>query len=101
MLSSLSESNKAGPILFNLFENIKYIPCLKSFSLIYRYKCLEEFYNNFIRKLLSLNLESILFVISRDSGKLFRPDYYSIDELKEIYPKLYPYKYKRLRIYRY
>lgn len=101
MLSSLSESNKAGPILFNLFGNIKYMPCLKRFSLIYRYKCIEEFYNNFIRKLLSLNLESIFFTISRDSEKLFRNDYYSVDELKEIYPKIYPYKYKRLMIYRY
>ena len=101
MLSSLSESNKAGPILFNLFGNIKYMPCLKSFSLIYHYKCTEEFYNNFIRKLLSLNLESIHFTISRDFEKLFRYDYYSVDELKEIYPKLYPYKYKRLMIYRY
>ena len=100
-LSSLSESNKASIILFNLFGNIKCMPCLKSFCLIYRYKCTEEFYKNFIRKLLSLNLESILFTISRDSGKVFGFNYYSVDELKEIYPKLYPYKYKRLMIFRY
>ena len=101
LLSSINESDRAGEIIFNLFGNMKCMPCLKSFSLIYRYKTTKEFYDNFIRKLLSLNLESINFIISRDSDKLFRYDYYSVDELKEIYPKLYPYKYKRLMIYRY
>ena len=100
-LSSINESDKAGSIISNLFGNMKYMPYLKSFSLIYRYKTSEEFYNNFIRKLLSLNLESIFFSISRDSEKIYRYDFYSVDELKEIYPKIYPYKYKKFMIYRY
>ena len=100
-LSSINESDKAGSIISNLFGNMKYMPYLKSFSLIYRYKTSEEFYNNFIRKLLSLNLENIFFSISRDSEKIYRYDFYSVDELKEIYPKIYPYKYKKFMIYRY
>ena len=92
MLSSVNESGNASIILFNLFDNIKCMPYLESFSLIYRYKTTEEFYNKFIRKLLSLNLDSIFFSIGRDSGKIFRYDYYSVEELKEIYPKFYPFR---------
>ena len=100
-LSSMSESGNASTILFNLFQNMKCMPFLNEFTLIYRYQPTEIFYNKFIRKLLSLNLHSIFFSISRDSGKIFRYDFCSNAQLKEIYPKFHPYKYKKLYIYRY
>ena len=73
-------------ILNNIYNNLNYMPNLKSLYLCCYYKEEDEikieFYKKFIKKILSIKLEYIHIVIK---GKyLYEDKTYSINELKEI-----------------
>ena len=84
----------------NIYNNIDCIPKLKYFSLDCIKTVKEEFYKNFIIKILSLKLDSIYFsILNRDFQRDSDP--YSEKELKEIYPNLDYKKYKSIFIQKY
>ena len=50
-------------MLKNLYKNIDCMPNLKNFTLFFDAKVEKEFHLNFVKKLLSLNLNKIYFII--------------------------------------
>ena len=78
-------------ILNNIYNNIDKMPNLKSFILICNQKDItEEFSIKLLRKLLSLNLDNIELCCSnkRDFFNEKQLKEYSLNELKELYPKM-------------
>lgn len=85
--------------LNNLYNNLDFMPNLKSFYII----CInndinEEFHKKFLNKILSLDLKKILFELNIVSYKC---DIYSREELKNIYPKIDFNKYDSIIIFKY
>ena len=81
----------------NIYNNIDCMPKLKYFSLDCMKTVKEDFYKNFIKKILSLKLDSIYFsILNRDFQRDSDP--YSEKELKEIYPNLDYKKYESIFI---
>ena len=69
------------------------MPNLKEFSLICLSKDINiRFYKKLIKKLLSLKLDYIFLNIIKDINKYvypqLEPEYYTFNELKEIYPEI-------------
>ena len=72
--------------LNNLCNNLDKIPNLKEFKLVCCSKGIKkEFYENFVKKLLEMNLDSIEFEIYEGEINMDLPQY-TLEELKEIYP---------------
>lgn len=69
----------------NMYNNMDCMPNLKDLNIncIVEEEIEKDFYNNFIKKILSMNLERINFIVKHDDD-IDEP--YSEDELKEIYP---------------
>ena len=91
-------------VLKNLYQNMDYMPNLKYFELkCYQKDINEEFINNFIKKILSIDLDIVKLALTKDRFLLRELRYnkykeYSINELKEIYPNVNINKYKILSI---
>ena len=84
-------------ILKSIYNNIDNMPKLKIFKLkCYTSKIDEEFYNDFIRKLLSLKLEQIVLLVKFKASGLKK---YSKQELKEIYPNINHLDFSKIAIY--
>ena len=72
--------------LNNFCNNLDKIPNLKEFKLVCCSKGItKEFYENFIKKLLEMKLDSIEFEIYEGEINMDLPQY-TLEELKEIYP---------------
>lgn len=72
--------------LNNLYNNLDKIPNLKEFKLVCCSKGIKkEFYENFVKKLLEMNLDSVEFEIYEGEINMDLPQY-TLEELKEIYP---------------
>jgi hypothetical protein len=104
-LTNFTFFNKCNPggynidisILKNIYNNLDNMPKLKIFKLkCYTIKVDEEFYNDFIRKLLSLKLDEIVLLVKYDVSTVKR---YSRQELKEIYPNLNHLDFRKIAIY--
>lgn len=91
-------------VLKNLYQNMDYMPNLKYFELkCYQKDINEDFINNFIKKILSTDLDIVKFALTKDKFFLNELRYkkykeYSLNELKEIYPNVNINKYKILSI---
>lgn len=91
-------------VIKNLYQNMDYMPNLKYFELkCYQKDINEEFINNFIKKILSIDLDIDKLALTKDEFFLRELGYnkykeYSINELKEIYPNVNINKYKILSI---
>ena len=84
-------------ILKSIYNNIDNMPKLKIFKLkCYTRKVDEEFYKDFIRKLLSLKLDQIVLLVKYDVSGIKR---YSRQELKEIYPNMNHLDFSNIVIY--
>lgn len=85
-------------ILKNLFNNLNKIPNVKNFFIdCFERNIDEEFYQEFVRKILSLQFISIYFSIRPDIIRGENP--YSKEELLEIYPNIDFSKYESVYIY--
>ena len=92
-------------IIKNLYNNLNYVPNLKELYLkiYYTFEEIEEdLYKNFISKILSMNLDKIIFEI----GKLENSDhcqnyYYSFEALKKINPNIIKNRCKYMKIMKY
>ena len=91
-------------VLKNLYQNLDYMPNLKYFELkCYQKDINEEFINNFIKKILSTDLDIVKLALTKDKFFLNKLRYkkykeYSLNELKEIYPNVNINKFKILSI---
>ena len=82
----------------NLYNNIENMPNLKIFILLCNFwNVKKEFYTQFIRKLLSLNLDKIILSFIPDLSCVKK---YSRQELKEIYPNINHLNFKNISIYK-
>lgn len=97
-------------MLKNLYKNIDCMPNLKNFTLFFDAKVEKEFHLNFVKKLLSLNLNKIYFIIEEHLDpyiiyplfeKKHYKDIYSFDEIEAICPGVNCYKYEKLFIQKY
>ena len=104
-LTNFTFFNKCNPgnynidisILKSIYTNIDNMPKLKIFKLkCYTRKVDKEFYNDFIRKLLSLKLDQIVLLVKFGVSGLKR---YSRKELKEIYPDMNHLDFSNISIY--
>ena len=104
-LTNFTFFNKCNPgdynidisILKSIYNNIDNMPKLKIFKLkCYTRKVDKEFYNDFIRKLLSLKLDQIVLLVKFGVSGLKR---YSRKELKEIYPDMNHLDFSNISIY--
>ena len=85
-------------ILKNLFNNLNKIPNVKKLFIdCFERNIDEEFYQEFVRKILSLQFRDIHFSIRPDLLREECP--YSKDELLEIYPNIDFSKYENIYIY--
>ena len=74
--------------LNNFYNNLDKIPNLKEFKLVCCSKGIKkEFYENFVKKLLEMKLDSIEFEIYDGEINMDLPQY-TFEELKEIYPSI-------------
>ena len=98
----INECNPGGynidvSLLKSIYNNIDNMPKLKIFKLkCYTYKIDKEFYNDFIRKLLSLKLDQIVLLVKYDVSGLKK---YSRQELKEICPNMNHLDFSNVAIY--
>ena len=84
-------------ILKSIYNNIDNMQKLKIFKLkCYTSKIDKEFYNDFIRKLLSLKLDQIVLLVKFKASGLKK---YSKQELKEIYPNINHLDFSKITIY--
>ena len=84
-------------ILKNIYNNIDNMPKLKIFKLkCYTRNVDKEFYNKFIRKLLSLNLDQIILLVKFNVSGVKR---YSKQDLREIYPNINHLDFSNIAIY--
>ena len=84
-------------ILKSIYNNIDNMQKLKIFKLkCYTSKIDKEFYNDFIRKLLSLKLDQIVLLVKFKASGLKK---YSKQELKEIYPNMNHLDFSKITIY--
>ena len=101
-------------ILTNIYNNIIFMPNLKEILLDINKKEKVDlnFYNNFITKLLLLNLDKITFKIENKSMLSFLGNplsnelnelnqYYQLEEIKQINPNIKKYQYKNIHIMKY
>ena len=83
-------------VLYNIYNNLDKMSNLKHFGLTCIQRNIEEnFHKKFIKKLLSLRLDSISFYI----GKNQLGECYSEKELKEIYPDFNIKKFRKNKIH--
>ena len=83
-------------VLYNIYNNLDKMCNLKHFGLTCIQRNIEEnFHKKFIKKLLSLRLDSISFYI----GKNQLGECYSEKELKEIYPDFNIKKFRKNKIH--
>ena len=76
-------NTKRKDILNNIYKNIDNMPNLKDFKIVCNTFCdKEEYYNLFIKKILSLKLIKRINIYIRDNDI---NEYYTKDELKRIY----------------
>ena len=79
-------------LLNNIYNNIKYMPNLKSFKLDCISKVQKEFYHNFVNKILSLfKIKTVYFSLRENID--IKKQSYSVSELIELYPEIDFYKY--------
>ena len=93
-------------MLENLYKNIDFMPNLKNFTLIFDTPVEKDFYLNFVKKILSLNLNKIYFFMMDVNYQYifenqFYEDIYSFDEIEAICPGVNCYKYEKLFIKKY
>lgn len=94
-----STKNYEFNIINNLYNNMECMPTLTKFELIFQVKVEEKFHQNFICKLLSMDLDYLNFKVSQ--VLYYSNDYYSKDELKQLFPNIDYNKYKKIQIYKY
>ena len=83
-------------IIKNIYNNLDKMPCLKAFSMKCFCKNIGNFYIEFFKKLLTLNLEEIeLMIDDNKKSKIYVCPKY---ELKEICPSIDFLKYKKLKL---
>ena len=77
-------------VIKNLYNNLDKIPNLKNVTIkCYSSEMNKEFYENFIRKLLEMKLDSITLDIHQmDQEDDALGGSYSFEKLKEIYPSI-------------
>ena len=97
-----SESNLIGYTFFdNIYNNLDKMPNLKSFSFCCKHKYLTiNEYENFIKKLLSLNLDYIFLKIENGNSFFFNKELYSYNELKKLYPNFKVTNFNDINIYK-
>ena len=84
----------------NIYNNIDNMPNLQSFKLYILSSDIDNnFYENFIKKLIKKNLNLILFSIKRNEND--SEDLYTYDELKLICPELNKRNFKNYKIRKY
>jgi len=84
-------------LLKNIYNNIDNMPKLKIFKLeCYTRNVDKDFYNDFIRKLLSLNLDEIVLLVKFNVSSIKK---YSKQELREIYPNINHLDFSNISIY--
>ena len=98
--SFINESDIDIEVIKNIYDNFKYMPNLKYFH----FDCIssgieEDFYMEFYKNILSLDLGEIFIKIRKDS--LINPSQYSLDELKELYPNIKQLECKEIEIYKF
>ena len=96
VFSLIIQNNISNPLI-NLYNNINNncVPNLKELSLQCDNLIDKDFYNKFIKKILSINLN----IIQLNTIKYFeKSKLYSEEELKEIYPDINISKYNKLLI---
>ena len=82
----------------NLYNNIDCMPNIKSFDFHGITKDItEDFYKNFIKKILILNLDYICFTIKRKSND-HSTGKYTEEEIKEMFPDLNYIKFDKINI---
>ena len=83
-------------IIKNIYNNLDKMPCLKAFSMKCFCKNIGNFYIEFFKKLLTLNLEEIeLMIDDNKKSKIYVCPKY---ELKEICPSIDFLKYKKIKL---
>ena len=85
-------------ILDNLYSNIKYMPNLKILNITGYFKNIKkEFYENFIKKILELKLDSIYILVFSNKSQNTNL-FYSFEELKTISSDINNYYFKNIMI---
>ena len=87
IIENLGQENneEINIIIENIFKNIDIMPNLQNFKIEVIAYIKEDYYKKYIRKILSLNLNIIDIYIRKKINTKYK--FYSIQELKEIYPK--------------
>ena len=98
-----SDNYLMGHTLFdNIYNNLDKMPNLKSFRFSCKYKYLKiDEYENFIKKLLSLNLDYIFLKIDNEQSFIFDIEEYSYNELKRLYPNFKVTNFNNINIYKF